>query len=146
MDLVELHTIMATGCFEIMEHGALLGKAQDVPKTGLKFNICGLESSYVANNEVSSLSKRIETAISPELKYASNYWLHHLEGILFNPNISGSDLLLQAVQDLLCTIRSLYWLEVMSLTDNLVSAKTLLMTISQMAEVRSRPLLLLMNH
>ena len=57
IDLAEQQLFISTRTFEIMEDA----------RVGLKFNICGLESSYVPNSDVVGLERRIEERISPEL-------------------------------------------------------------------------------
>jgi hypothetical protein len=45
----------------------------------LKFNICKLESSYVANRDVPDLESQIVKYISPALSYGCVFWGNHLE-------------------------------------------------------------------
>ncbi|TFK74199.1 WD40 repeat-like protein [Pluteus cervinus] len=81
--------------------------------TELKFNICGFGSSYLPNNQVQDLEKRIETSISPALQYASLYWMHHYiecDGW----NRAPSD---QIVFEMFYSPRALYWMEVVGLLD-----------------------------
>jgi hypothetical protein len=77
-------------------------------KTDLKFNICGLNSSYLRNSEVSDLASRVESCIHPELSYSCLFWTEHLSGSEHN------DKLYSGIQDFLDN-RFLYWLEVLSL-------------------------------
>ena len=44
----------------------------------LRFNICGLEDSRVANADVKDLTSRIDENISDALQYSSLYWSKHL--------------------------------------------------------------------
>ncbi|KAI0312544.1 WD40-repeat-containing domain protein [Amylostereum chailletii] len=55
---------MALACFRIM-------------RDELKFNVCGLESSYTP--VVQADIPRITAAISPELAYASEFWADHMQ-------------------------------------------------------------------
>jgi len=44
----------------------------------LRFNICGLEDSRLANADVEGLASRIQENISDALQYSSLYWSNHL--------------------------------------------------------------------
>jgi DNA polymerase III delta prime subunit len=74
----------------------------------LKFNICELESSYLANCDVPDLDSRMAKHIPPALSYACVFWANHLEHLGF-------------LEDLLTKLESLFetkflfWLEVLSL-------------------------------
>jgi len=75
----------------------------------LKFNICNLESSYLANKDVKDLRSRVDKHIPPALLYACRFWDDHLEHIDFE-----TDLFVQ-----LRTFfekKFLFWLEALSLT------------------------------
>ncbi len=77
----------------------------------LKFNICNLESSYLANKDVEDLRSRVLKHVPPALLYASRFWDDHLERIDFE-----TDLFVQ-----LRTFfenKFLFWLEALSLTSN----------------------------
>ncbi|KAJ7235794.1 hypothetical protein C8J57DRAFT_1530491 [Mycena rebaudengoi] len=69
----------------------------------LYFNICGLEDSCVPNVNVPDLGSRIERHIPAELEYASD--------------ISPDDEILAELKDFIYN-KFLYWLEVLSLLDN----------------------------
>src|SRR6266702_1908158 len=77
----------------------------------LKFNVCNLESSYLANRDVKDLNSRVDKHIPPALLYACRFWDDHLEHIDFET-------------DLFVKIGSffekklLFWLEALSLTSN----------------------------
>src|SRR6266571_1573239 len=75
----------------------------------LKFNICNLESSYLANKDVEDLKARIDKHIPPALLYACRFWDDHLEHIDFEADLFGK----------LRTFfkkKFLFWLEALSLT------------------------------
>jgi len=78
-------------------------------KSGLQFNICNLESSYLLNTEVIDMESRIEQNIPFHLRYASFYWANHLSACRFNGEV------LALLQDFMEN-RFLFWLEVMSVT------------------------------
>jgi hypothetical protein len=72
------------------------------------FNICGLESSYIFDEDVPDLGERIEQAISPELFYACRYWEAHL-GLA-----ETSERLVDALREFL-SLRLLLWMEILNL-------------------------------
>src|SRR6266571_4395004 len=76
----------------------------------LKFNICNLETSYLANKDVTDLKSRVDEHIPPALLYACRFWDDHLEHVGFE-----TDLFVQ-----LRTFfekKLLFWLEALSLTN-----------------------------
>ena len=77
----------------------------------LKFNICNLESSYLANKDVKDLLSSVDKHIPPALLYACRFWDDHLEHIDFE-----TELFVQ-----LRTFfekKFLFWLEALSVTSN----------------------------
>jgi NACHT domain len=95
VDLGDAHHQLAHACL-----GLMLDK--------LKFNICKLDSSYLANSDVPDLESRISKHIPPALPYACVFWGDHLDHLSFN-------------HDLFTKLRSLFqakflfWLEVLSI-------------------------------
>ncbi|PVF92503.1 WD40 repeat-like protein [Serendipita vermifera] len=77
---------------------------------GLKFNICQLESSLLANDEINDLQSRIDRNISDVLQYSSIYWSNHICHIFDHQDPSIYGLLDAFVADL----RLLYWIEALS--------------------------------
>ncbi|EGN92374.1 hypothetical protein SERLA73DRAFT_117440 [Serpula lacrymans var. lacrymans S7.3] len=78
---------------------------------GLRFNICGLESSYLFNDDVKDLHERMKKYISGHLHYACRYWSPHLvdaSGCLSSCDWLSSMLWAFFRKNLL------HWLEVMS--------------------------------
>ncbi|KEP45910.1 vegetative incompatibility protein HET-E-1, partial [Rhizoctonia solani 123E] len=65
-------------------------------KEQLRFNICGLQGSYLPDEKVVSIQERIKANISPTLAYASRYWASHLA------LATGWDILLEMLQEFLC--------------------------------------------
>ncbi|KAF8672805.1 WD40 repeat-like protein [Rhizoctonia solani] len=60
-------------------HSQLLSKhCFDIMHDQLRFNICGLETSFIADSEVKDLKARINRSISPTLSYAAHHWGHHV--------------------------------------------------------------------
>ncbi len=74
----------------------------------LKFNICNLESSYLANKDVKDLRSRVDKHIPPALLYACRFWGDHLEHIGFETDLFGK---LRTFFEK----KFLFWLEVLSL-------------------------------
>lgn len=98
IDRSRVHKLMFESCLSIM-----LRK--------LKFNICGLEDAYVMNRDVADLEQRILKNILPELDYGCLYWMTHLLNSGLNAiEVQGK------VKALLCNVRLLFWLEVLSIT------------------------------
>jgi len=98
-------------------------------KTGLRFNICNLESSYLLNTEVVDMEKRIEQNIPSHLRYASFYWANHLSACRFD------DVVLELLQDLM-EKQFLFWLEVMSVTKRMNVVAHMLSLLIAWMEVR----------
>ncbi|KZT03681.1 WD40 repeat-like protein [Laetiporus sulphureus 93-53] len=139
-----LNTIMATGCFEIMQSGTrnLRRQYKKVSRSGLRFNICNIETSYLPNSEINGLEERASTCISPELIYSSVYWLDHIIRSDLGHNdttscIEGSvaEKLPGMAQNLLCTSQALYWLEVMSIKRRLSAARSILIRIQSEPQI-----------
>ena len=102
---VHTHEEIAAACLRIMA-GAL------------RFNICGLSSSFVHNADVEDLEDSIVANIPPHLHFACCMWTYHISQIqTFEPT------LIEMISDFF-HFRLLFWLEVMSLT-NRSAEKTL---------------------
>jgi NACHT domain len=102
---------IAMACFERM-------------KEKLKFNICGLETSHLLNDEVENLPEQIAKNIPGSLSYSCRFWAIHL-GDTANTK-DDHDKLLPEVRDFL-EHRFLYWLEVMSFVKEVLTANTALL-------------------
>lgn len=95
-------------CDEVAQNQLLTRRCFDVMKAQLRFNICGLKSSFVRDRDVGDLAERIEGNISPVLEYACRYWGDHLRfaSTLDDfPNILNEFL----------SHRLLFWMEVLNL-------------------------------
>ena len=97
-------------------------------ETGLRFNICKLETSYIRNDDVPNLQMRIEKAITPLLSYSCRFWSDHLRTAPFDSQ------LLVEVKDFL-NVRLLYWLEVLSLIKEVNRASKALLSIVEWSTV-----------
>ncbi|OCB91049.1 WD40 repeat-like protein [Sanghuangporus baumii] len=103
----------------------------DTMRTGLKFNMCDLESSYLENKAISDLACRVKENIPESLQYSYSYWMEHIA--------QGRDgrVLQGFVVDLLSSTRFLYWIEVLSLPSALESGKDMLLKCREMLQLRS---------
>ena len=93
------------------------------PRDGLKFNICKLETSYLANDDVDDLRTRIDRHIPPALLYACRFWGSHLKHTAFKTDLF----------DKVATLfkaKFLFWLEVLSLTGNIRLARSAIATLN----------------
>ena len=97
VDLQGTHRQMAHSCLVVLLYG-------------LKFNICHLETSYLANKDVTDLESRVDEYIPPALLYACRFWDNHLEHIGFETGLFGK---LQSFFEK----KLLFWLEALSLTN-----------------------------
>ncbi|CAE6474326.1 unnamed protein product [Rhizoctonia solani] len=95
--------------YDVLEHSqAFAQKCFLLMKQQLRFNICDLESSFVADEKVKNIQDRIKDKISPSLAYVCRYWANHLK---LAPQ---SDALLEVLDEFLSD-RLLFWIEVLSL-------------------------------
>ncbi len=93
-------------------HHQLAHYCLDLLLNGLKFDICDLETSYLANNDVEDLDTRVDQHIPPALLYACRFWDDHLKHTDFKTD------LLEKVEKLVKE-KFLFWLEALSLTRNI---------------------------
>ena len=77
----------------------------------LRFNICKLEDSRLANAEVEDLQCRIKQNISDPLQYSSLYWSNHL---CFTPD-SGDECMWGSLKKFFEGLYPLFWIEVLSI-------------------------------
>jgi len=77
----------------------------------LRFNICGLEDSRLANADVKGLASRIKENISDALQYSSLYWSNHL---CFAPD-TREGRLLDMLRKFFEGPYALFWVEVLSI-------------------------------
>jgi hypothetical protein len=77
----------------------------------LRFNICKLEDSRLANADVEELASRINENIPDALQYSALYWSDHL---CFTP-YNDSQNLLECLKELFEGLDPLFWIEVLSI-------------------------------
>ena len=92
-------------------HHGLAHSCLDLLLRDLRFNICDIESSYLANKDIPDLEARIAKHLPPTLSYTCHFYHDHLKHLDFET-------------DLFFKLRSffetkfLFWLEALSLTSN----------------------------
>ncbi|CUA68567.1 Cell surface glycoprotein 1 [Rhizoctonia solani] len=90
------HRTLAEHCLERIE--------REQPR----LNICGLESSYLPDDRVPNIEKRVSTTISSDQLYACRYWADHVQ------DGRCALTLVEKLRNFLCT-RLLLWMEVLNL-------------------------------
>ena len=79
----------------------------------LRFNICKLEDSRLANSDISDLQSRIEQNISGTLQYSSLYWSNHLCMTPDKDSQRASGL--GSLRNFFEGLSPLFWIEVLSI-------------------------------
>ncbi|CAE6399051.1 unnamed protein product, partial [Rhizoctonia solani] len=64
-DEAKHNQLLAKRCFQLMQDQ-------------LRFNICGIETSFIPDSKVQDLEARVQKSISPTLSYVAKYWGDHL--------------------------------------------------------------------
>ncbi|KAG8712221.1 hypothetical protein FRC09_020096 [Ceratobasidium sp. 395] len=103
IDLPARNLELAEGCLDTM-------------KAKLKFNICGLATSYKRNDEISNLNELVQKSISAALQYSSVYWTSHLSQAKQSVSLSQWE---ERLDELLNGPVVLYWVETLSLMGKL---------------------------
>lgn len=83
-----------------------------VMRCHLVFNICNIPTSHFKNSEIPDLEEKVEKFIPGHLVYACRFWVEHAVAVEFNVE------LISDIQDFM-TNRFLYWLEVLSMTNQI---------------------------
>jgi hypothetical protein len=99
VDVRDAHHELAHSCLNLLLN----------PVNGLKFNICKLETSYLANDDVEDLNTRVDQHVPPALLYSCRFWDDHLKHTDFKTD------LFRKVETLFKE-KFLFWLEALSLT------------------------------
>ena len=124
IDRSKAHRKMTISCLKIMQQG-------------LKFNICGLKSSYKMNYQVDDISTLANSYIPSYLAYACQHWADHLRGIVSNEKRDAE--IVNLLRNFL-NFHLLYWLEALSLLSiSRTASKSLLIT-AEWLEVYGSPL------
>jgi hypothetical protein len=109
----DAHHELADSCLNLLLH----------PLDGLKFNICKLETSYLANSDVEGLNARVDEHIPPALLYACRFWDDHLKHTDFKLDLFGK-------VETFFQEKFLFWLETLSLTKNIGLSPSALATLN----------------
>jgi WD40 repeat protein len=118
VDLSKVDDDFASSCFNVMQ-------------SSLRFNICDLETSHLANAEVPDLSSRVEQAIPQHLSYACRFWTDHLCASSLGPDLLDKMILFLKKQ-------FLHWLEAMSLMGAIAAADSSLQNLEGFSPVSAR--------
>jgi len=77
----------------------------------LRFNICNLDDSRLANADINDLPSRIKEHVSDALQYSSLYWSNHL---CFTPD-NGDPCVWGKLKEFFEGLYGLFWVEVLSI-------------------------------
>jgi hypothetical protein len=113
LDVRDTHYQLAHSCLDLLLD----------PLDGLKFNMCKLETSYLANDDVEDLNTRIYEHIPPALLYACRFWDDHLKHTDFKMDLLGK-------VETFFKEKFLFWLEALSLTKNIGLASSTFATLN----------------
>ena len=105
-------------------HSQLASAAVQTMNKILRFNMCDLETSYCLNSEVPDLDERIAKHIHPALVYSCRYWGKHLA------YASKSEALFNSLETFMKE-KLLFWLEVLSVKQEVSSASTALLMLRE---------------
>ena len=97
-------------CDEPAHHSLLCESCFCIMKSGLRFNIGNITSSFLFDRSNTALSEQVNQNISAVLKYSSRYWTHHLPP----PPLINSNNLRCCISEFL-QICVLFWIEAMNL-------------------------------
>ena len=104
-------------------HHGLTHSCLGLALSNLRFNICEIESSYLANKDIEDLETRVAKHLPPALSYACCFYNSHLIHLDFET-------------DLFCKLQTFFktkfffWLEALSLTSNMHLALPALLSVN----------------
>ncbi|KAH9967795.1 hypothetical protein BJV74DRAFT_868775 [Russula compacta] len=124
VDQPKAHKEMTITCLKIMQQG-------------LKFNICGLKSSYRMNNDIEDKEALVENCIPSYLAYACQYWSDHLHGIASTEKRDTE--IVNLLRNFL-NLYLLYWLEALSLLSKSPIAFKSLLVMAEWLEATDKDL------
>ncbi|KAG8711757.1 hypothetical protein FRC08_015492 [Ceratobasidium sp. 394] len=112
-------------CVDLEEQNAMLAECcLETMTKELRFNMCGLETSHLLNQEVPGLDARVRDAIGGHLSYSCVYWTSHLVMAREQP-------LDDPLRAFLFEPQLLYWIEALSLLGKLGVALSSLLELSR---------------
>jgi len=101
----------------------------------LRFNICNLDDSRLANADIKDLPSRIKEHVSDVLQYSSLYWSNHL---CFTPD-NGDPCVWGELKEFFEGLYGLFWVEVLSLVGMVPIGAPSLRRVISWAKVSSAP-------
>jgi len=107
----------------------------------LRFNICGLEDSRLANADIKDLPSRIIENIPDYLQYSSLYWSNHL---CFAPN-NNDPIVWEYLEKFFEGPCPLFWIEVLSILGRVPMGTLSIQNVISWAKVSSAPARILGN-
>jgi len=107
----------------------------------LRFNICGLEDSRLANADIKDLPSRITTNIPDCLQYSCLYWTNHL---CFAPDTNDRRLW-DSLEEFFEELCPLFWIEVLSILGMVSMGAPSIRRVISWAKVSSAPACILCN-
>ena len=108
----------------------MVGRCFTIMGKTLEFNICGLETSRVANAGIDDLEQRVRDGIPESLQYSCLYWATHLTA-------ANHAAVSQHLLDFFRSLMVLYWLEALSLIGGLRKGLSALQRVASLFEVRT---------
>jgi hypothetical protein len=106
--------------------------------TRLRFNICKLEDSRLANDDIKDLPSRIKENISDTLQYSCLYWSNHL---CSPPDDDQRVLVLGNLKEFFEGLYALFWVEVLSVTGMVSTGAPSLRRVTPWVRVSTSPAL-----
>jgi len=101
----------------------------------LRFNICGLEDSRLANTDIKDLSSRIKENVPDCLQYSSLYWSNHL---CFAPD-NNVRRVWDSLEEFFEGLWPLFWIEVLSILGKVPVGASSIRTVISWAKVSPAP-------
>ena len=89
-------------------HQRMIERSLVLMKTSLRFNICELETSSVANKDIPDLGQKVNNKVCESLQYSCLYWVSHFAE-------ASRQTIECHVIEFFRSLRVLYWLEVLGL-------------------------------
>jgi hypothetical protein len=104
---------LAFSCDEPVHHNLLGESCFRVMKSGLRFNMGDIESSFLFDSDdAEALSEKVDNNIGAVLRYSIRHWTHHLP----SPQLVNTENLRIWISEFL-QIRVLFWIEAMNLLE-----------------------------
>ncbi|KAG8794017.1 hypothetical protein FRC12_000806 [Ceratobasidium sp. 428] len=112
-------------------NGLLAECSLETMLTELKFNICGLETSHMFNDDIPRLDQRVQAAVPVYLQYSCLHWYGHITQ-------AEADSIADPLKQFLFGDSLVYWIEVLSLLGELEVASTSMLGLSSTNERTKR--------